>query len=177
MMRGTFANIRLKNQLAPETEGGWTVHQPDNEQMSIFDASMKYQAEGTALIVIGGKEYGTGSSRDWAAKGPRLLGIKAVMVESFERIHRSNLIGMGILPLQFKPGENVASLGLTGFETYEITGVANGLSVGKELDIKATSDDGKVTTFKVTCRIDTPAELDYYHHGGILEYVLRQLAS
>jgi len=177
MMRGTFANVRLKNQLAPGTEGGWTVHQPDKEQMSIFDASMKYQAEGTPLIVIAGKEYGTGSSRDWAAKGPRLLGIKAAIVESFERIHRSNLIGMGILPLQFKPGENTASLGLTGFETYEITGVANGLSVRKELDVKATSDDGQVTAFKVTCRIDTPAELDYYHHGGILEYVLRQLAS
>ena len=177
MMRGTFANIRLKNQLAPGTEGGWTVHQPDKEQMSIFDASMQYQAEGTPLIVIGGKEYGTGSSRDWAAKGPRLLGIKAAIVESFERIHRSNLIGMGILPLQFKPGENVASLALTGFETYAITGVANGLSVRKELDVKATSDDGQVTTFQVICRIDTPAELDYYHHGGILEFVLRQLAG
>ncbi len=177
MMRGTFANVRLRNRIAPGTEGGWTVHQPDNEQMSIFDAAMKYQEEGTPLIVIAGKEYGTGSSRDWAAKGPRLLGIKAAIVESFERIHRSNLIGMGILPLEFMPGENAASLGLTGFETYDISGVAGGLSVRKELQVTATSAEGKVTTFRVTCRIDTPAELSYHRHGGILEYVLRQLAA
>ena len=177
MMRGTFANVRLRNRIAPDTEGGWTVHQPDNEQMSIFDAAMKYQEEGTPLIVIAGKEYGTGSSRDWAAKGPRLLGIKAAIVESFERIHRSNLIGMGILPLEFKPGENAESLGLTGFETYDIAGVADGLSVRKELEVTATSDAGETTTFRVTCRIDTPAELAYHRHGGILEYVLRQLAT
>ena len=177
MMRGTFANVRLRNQIAPGTEGGFTVHQPDNEQMSIFDAAMKYQEEGTPLIVIAGKEYGTGSSRDWAAKGPRLLGIKAAIVESFERIHRSNLIGMGILPLEFMKGENAESLGLTGFETYDITGVADGLSVRKELQVTATSAEGKVTTFRVTCRIDTPAELAYHRHGGILEYVLRQLAG
>ena len=177
MMRGTFANVRLKNQIAPGTEGGWTVHQPDNEQLSIFDAAMKYQEEGTPLIVIAGKEYGTGSSRDWAAKGPRLLGVKAAIVESFERIHRSNLIGMGILPLEFMKGENAESLGLTGFETYDISGVADGLSVRKELEVTATKDTGEATTFRVTCRIDTPAELAYHHHGGILEYVLRQLAS
>ena len=177
MMRGTFANVRLRNQIAPGTEGGFTVHQPDNEQMSIFDAAMKYQEEGTPLIVIAGKEYGTGSSRDWAAKGPRLLGIKAAIVESFERIHRSNLIGMGILPLEFMKGENAESLGLTGFETYDITGVADGLSVRKELEVTATSAEGKVTDFRVICRIDTPAELAYHRHGGILEYVLRQLAG
>ena len=177
MMRGTFANVRLRNQIAPGTEGGWTVHQPDNEQMAIFDAAMKYQEEGTPLIVIAGKEYGTGSSRDWAAKGPRLLGVKAAIVESFERIHRSNLIGMGILPLEFMPGENAESLGLTGFETYDIGGVAGGLSVRKELEVTATRDTGETTTFRVTCRIDTPAELAYHRHGGILEYVLRQLAA
>ncbi|HEY7321480.1 MAG TPA: aconitate hydratase AcnA [Candidatus Binatia bacterium] len=175
MMRGTFANVRLKNQLAPGTEGGWTVHLPEKKQMFIYDASMQYQKEGVPLIVIAGKEYGTGSSRDWAAKGPRLLGIKAVIAESFERIHRSNLIGMGVIPLQFKAGENLKSLALTGFETYDITGIADGLTIGKELEVKATSDDGKTNEFKVVCRIDTPAELDYYRHGGILEYVLRQL--
>jgi aconitate hydratase len=175
MMRGTFANVRLKNFLAPGTEGGWTVHLPDKKQMFIYDAAMQYQKEGVPLIVIAGKEYGTGSSRDWAAKGPRLLGIKAVIAESFERIHRSNLIGMGIIPLQFKAGENLKSLSLTGFETYAITGIADDLTIGKELAVKAISDDGKVTEFKVTCRIDIPAELDYYRNGGILEYVLRQL--
>ncbi|HEX2260145.1 MAG TPA: aconitate hydratase AcnA [Candidatus Binatia bacterium] len=175
MMRGTIANVRLKNQLAPGTEGGLTVHLPDKKPMFIYDAAMEYQKEGVPLVVIAGKEYGTGSSRDWAAKGPRLLGIKAVIAESFERIHRSNLIGMGIIPLQFKAGENLKSLGLTGFETYEITGIADDLTIGKELGVKATSDDGKIKVFKVTCRIDIPAELDYYRHGGILEYVLRQL--
>jgi aconitate hydratase len=175
MMRGTFANIRLKNQLAPGTEGGWTMHLPDKKRMFIYDAAMQYQKEGVPLIVIAGKEYGSGSSRDWAAKGPRLLGVKAAFAESYERIHRSNLIGMGILPLQFKAGENVESLGLTGFETYEVTGISDGLKTGKELTVKAKNDEGKVQEFKVTCRIDNPAELDYYHHGGILEYVLRQL--
>jgi aconitate hydratase len=175
MMRGTFANVRLKNFLAPGTEGGWSVHLPDKKPMFIYDAAMQYQKEGVPLIVIAGKEYGTGSSRDWAAKGPRLLGIKAVIAESFERIHRSNLIGMGVIPLQFKAGENLKSLALTGFESYGITGIADDLKIGKELIVKATSDDGKTTEFKVICRIDTPAELDYYRHGGILEYVLRQL--
>jgi aconitate hydratase len=175
MMRGTFANVRLKNFLAPGTEGGVTVHLPNKKQMSIYDAAMQYQKEGVPLVVIAGKEYGTGSSRDWAAKGPRLLGIKAAIAESFERIHRSNLIGMGIVPLQFKAGENLKSLGLTGFEKFDVAGISTGLKLRQELTVKATSDDGKVTEFNVICRIDTPAELDYYRHGGILEYVLRQL--
>ena len=175
MMRGTFANIRLKNFLAPGTEGGVTVHLPDKKQMSIYDAAMQYHKEGVPLIVIAGKEYGTGSSRDWAAKGPRLLGIKAAIAESFERIHRSNLIGMGIVPLVFKPGENLKTHNLTGFETFDILGIGPGLKLRQELTVKATADDGKVTEFKVICRIDTPAEMDYYRHGGILEYVLRQL--
>jgi aconitate hydratase A / 2-methylisocitrate dehydratase len=175
MMRGTFANIRLKNMLAPGTEGGVTVHLPDKKQMSIYDAAMQYQKEATPLIVIAGKEYGTGSSRDWAAKGPRLLGIKAAIAESFERIHRSNLIGMGIVPLVFKSGENLKTHNLTGFEKFDILGIGPGLKLRQELTVRATADDGKVTEFKVICRIDTPAELDYYRHGGILEYVLRQL--
>ncbi|MBI3062812.1 MAG: aconitate hydratase AcnA, partial [Deltaproteobacteria bacterium] len=175
MMRGTFANVRLKNHLAPGTEGGWTVHLPDKKQMSIYDAAMQYQKERIPLVVIAGKEYGTGSSRDWAAKGPRLLGIRAAIAESYERIHRSNLIGMGIVPLQFKAGESLKSLGLTGFETYDVTGISDGLTLKKELTVKAKSDDGNVKEFKTICRIDTPAELDYYRHGGILEYVLRQL--
>ena len=175
MMRGTFANIRLKNMLTPGTEGGITVHLPDKKQMSIYDAAMQYQKEGTPLVVIAGKEYGTGSSRDWAAKGPRLLGIKAAIAESFERIHRSNLIGMGIVPLVFKPGENLKTHNLTGFEKFDILGIGPNLKLRQELTVKATADDGKATEFKVTCRIDTPAELDYYRHGGILEYVLRQL--
>jgi aconitate hydratase len=175
MIRGTFANIRLKNFLAPGTEGGVTVHLPDKKQMSIYDAAMQYQKEGTPLIVIAGKEYGSGSSRDWAAKGPRLLGIRAALAESYERIHRSNLIGMGIVPLQFKPGENLKTYGLTGFETFDVNGINAGLKLRQELTVKAISDDGKATQFDVICRIDTPAELDYYRHGGILEYVLRQL--
>ena len=175
MVRGTFANVRLKNFLAPGTEGGVTVHLPDKKQMAIYDAAMQYEKEGVPLIVIAGKEYGTGSSRDWAAKGPRLLGIKAAIAESFERIHRSNLIGMGIVPLQFKPGENLKSHDLTGFEKFDILGISAGLKLRQELSVKATSDDGQTTEFKVICRIDTPAELDYYRHGGILEYVLRQL--
>src|SRR5207249_4846361 len=175
MMRGTFANVRLKNQLAPGTEGGWTVHLPEKKQMSIYDAAMQYQKEGVPLIVIAGKEYGSGSSRDWAAKGPRLLGVKAAIAESYERIHRSNLIGMGIVPLQFKPGENLQSLGLTGFEKFDVRGISSGLKLRQDLTVRATSDGGKVKEFAITCRIDTPAELDYYRHGGILEYVLRQL--
>jgi len=175
MMRGTFANIRLKNMLAPGTEGGVTLHLPDKKQMSIYDAAMQYQKEGIPLIVVAGKEYGSGSSRDWAAKGPRLLGVKAVIAESYERIHRSNLIGMGIVPLQFKTGENLKFHGLAGFETFEIVGISAGLKLRQELTVKAIDDSGKVTEFAVICRIDTPAELDYYRHGGILEYVLRQL--
>src|SRR5262245_7259699 len=175
MMRGTFANVRLKNQLAPGTEGGWTVHLPDKKQMFIYDAAMQYQKEGVSLIVIAGKEYGSGSSRDWAAKGPRLLGVKAVIAESYERIHRSNLIGMGILPLQFLPGESPKTLGLTGFEKFDAMGVTTGLEIGAELNVKASGDNGATKEVKVIFRIDTPAELDYYRHGGILEYVLRQL--
>jgi len=174
MVRGTFANVRLKNQLAPGTEGPFTVHLPVGEPMTIFDASLKYAAEGTPLVVLAGKEYGSGSSRDWAAKGPRLLGVRAVIAESFERIHRSNLVGMGILPLQFTPGQSPASLGLTGKERYDIPGLS---AMPKELTVTATSDEGKVTTFTVLVRIDTPQELQYYRHGGILEYVLRQLAG
>jgi aconitate hydratase len=175
MMRGTFANIRLKNMLAPGTEGGVTVHLPDKKQMSIYDAAMQYQNESVPLIVVAGKEYGSGSSRDWAAKGPRLLGVKAVIAESYERIHRSNLIGMGIVPLQFKAGENLQTLGLTGMETFDVIGISGNLKLRQDLTVKAKSDDGKIKEFTVTCRIDTPAELDYYRHGGILEYVLRQL--
>jgi aconitate hydratase len=175
MMRGTFANIRLKNMLAPGTEGGLTVHLPDKKQMSIYDAAMQYQKEGIPLIVVAGKEYGSGSSRDWAAKGPRLLGVKAVIAESYERIHRSNLIGMGIVPLQFRPGENLKSHNLTCFETFEIVGISAGLKLRQTLTVRATRDDGDVKELMVIGRIDTPAELEYYRHGGILEFVLRQL--
>jgi len=173
MVRGTFANVRLKNLLAPGTEGPFTVHLPTGEAMTIYDASLKYAAEGVPLIVLAGKEYGSGSSRDWAAKGPRLLGIRAVIAESFERIHRSNLVGMGILPLQFAPGQNAGTLGLTGKERFDIPGLA---AMPKELTVTATSDERKVITFGVLVRIDTPQELQYYKHGGILEYVLRQIA-
>ncbi|MGF1643852.1 MAG: aconitate hydratase AcnA [Thiotrichales bacterium] len=175
MMRGTFANIRLRNLMAPGTEGGVTLHQPDGAEMSIYDAAMKYQHEGTPVIVIAGKEYGSGSSRDWAAKGPRLLGVRAVIAETYERIHRSNLVGMGVLPLQFKAGDSAASLGLTGYETYAITGLGDG-SV-KQVTVTAIAADGSAKTFNVDVRIDTPQEVDYYRHGGILQYVLRQLAA
>jgi aconitate hydratase len=175
MMRGTFANIRLRNLLLPGTEGGVTVHIPSGQQMSIFDAAVKYKAAATSLVILAGKEYGTGSSRDWAAKGTMLLGVKAVIAESFERIHRSNLIGMGVLPLQFKEGRNAQSLGLTGKETFEIAGLNRGAA--KFVKVVATADGGKTTEFDVRLRIDTPKELEYYQHGGILQYVLRQLAS
>ena len=175
MMRGTFANIRLRNLLAPGTEGGVTVHVPSGEQLSIYDAAMKYQAEGTPLVVFAGKEYGTGSSRDWAAKGTMLLGVKAVIAESFERIHRSNLIGMGVLPLQFKDGENAQSLGLTGKESYEIIGLNGGAA--KQVTVVATPASGAALRFEVRVRIDTPKEREYFQHGGILQYVVRQLAS
>ncbi len=174
MMRGTFANVRLRNQLAPGTEGGWTSFQPSGEQMSIYDAAMKYQADGTPLVIIAGKEYGTGSSRDWAAKGTILLGVQAVITSSFERIHRSNLIGMGVLPLNFMAGETADSLGLDGKESYDIDGLEDGAS---EVSVTATSEAGKVTRFAAKVRIDTPKEWEYYLHGGILHFVLRQLAS
>jgi aconitate hydratase len=177
MVRGTFANIRLRNLLAPGTEGGVTRHLPDGEQMSIYDAAMKYRAEGIPAIVLAGKEYGTGSSRDWAAKGPYLQGIRAVIAESYERIHRSNLVGMGILPLQYRPGENRESLGLSGEEVFTIDGIASGLAPLQTLTVTATAADGSSKSFEVVCRIDTPVELDYYRHGGILQYVLRQILS
>ncbi len=173
MMRGTFANIRLRNLLAPGTEGGITRYLPTNEQTSIYDASMKYQEAGTPLIVIAGKEYGTGSSRDWAAKGTLLLGVRAVIAESYERIHRSNLIGMGVLPLEFEPGEGRAALGLSGEETFTVSGISDGLVPGKSLSVR--TNDGK--SFTVKARIDTPQEVEYFLNGGILQYVLRQLAA
>ena len=179
MVRGTFANVRLKNLLAPGTEGPVSVHLPDGEQMSIYDASVQYQAEGVPLLVLAGKEYGSGSSRDWAAKGPRLLGVRAVIAQSYERIHRSNLVGMGILPLQFLPDQSPATLGLTGKETFDLTGLgevlAEGFPRGKELTVRGARPDGSRLEFRATVRIDTPQELVYYRHGGILEYVLRQL--
>jgi aconitate hydratase len=174
MMRGTFANIRLRNQLAPGTEGGWTLYLPGGEKMSIYDAAVKYREAGVPLVVIAGKEYGSGSSRDWAAKGTKLLGVRAVIAESYERIHRSNLIGMGVLPLEFKPGENRESLGLTGHEIFESDGIAS-LSPKKSITVRAKSGDGKVKTFLAVARADTPEEVSYYHHGGILQYVLRQM--
>jgi aconitate hydratase len=176
MVRGTFANIRLKNLLVPGVEGGVTVHIPTRERMSIYDASMKYQQEGTPLVVLAGAEYGTGSSRDWAAKGTQLLGVKAVIAKSFERIHRSNLVGMGVLPLQFEAGQDAQSLGLTGHEKFEITGIAENLAPMKKLTVKATGEGG-TKEFTALCRIDTPNELDYYRNGGILQFVLRQLAK
>jgi aconitate hydratase len=175
MMRGTFANIRLRNLLAPGTEGGWTTHQPSGEQMTIFDAAMRYQEEDTPLVVIAGAEYGTGSSRDWAAKGTLLLGVRAVIAKSFERIHRSNLIGMGVLPLQFAEGEDAESLELDGTETYDIEGQAD--PAAGTVTVTATPASGKPVRFEATVRIDTPKERDYFEHGGILHYVLRQLAA
>jgi aconitate hydratase len=174
MVRGTFANIRLRNQLAPGTEGGWTLYLPGGEKMSIYDAAVKYREAGVPLVVIAGKEYGSGSSRDWAAKGTRLLGARAVIAESYERIHRSNLIGMGVLPLEFQRGETRESLGLTGHEIFSIEGVTS-LVPGKAISVRAKSDDGKERQFTATARVDTPEEVSYYKHGGILQYVLRQM--
>ena len=184
-MRGTFANVRLRNKLAPGTEGGVTRLLPDDVPMSIYDASVEYAKRSTPLAIIAGKEYGSGSSRDWAAKGPLLLGIRFVIAESYERIHRSNLVGMGILPLQFMPGQNAESLLLTGEEVYRIGDAPGELRAmldnkcadGKVLTVFAESDLGKTKEFSVTVRIDTPQEILYYQHGGILQYVLRQLAG
>jgi aconitate hydratase len=175
MMRGTFANIRLRNLMVPGVEGGVTVHLPSNDQASIYDAAMRYKQEGTPLVIIAGREYGTGSSRDWAAKGTMLLGVKAVIAESFERIHRSNLIGMGVLPLQFLPGQNAQSLGLTGREVFNIAGLTAGDA--KNVQVTATPPEGKPISFVARVRIDTPKEREYYRHGGILQYVLRPLAG
>ena len=175
-MRGTFANIRIKNEMVPGVEGGVTKHLPSGEQMPIYDAAMRYKAEGVPLVIIGGKEYGTGSSRDWAAKGTLLLGVKAVIVESFERIHRSNLVGMGVLPLTFKEGMDRKTLGLTGEEILDITGLEN-LSPRMDLSLVIHRPDGKVDTVPVLCRVDTLDEVAYYRHGGILHYVLRGMAK
>jgi aconitate hydratase len=177
MMRGTFANIRLRNEIAPGKEGGWTTLAPGAEAMSIYDASMDYQSRGVPLVIIAGKEYGTGSSRDWAAKGTLLLGVRAVIAESFERIHRSNLVGMGVLPLEFVNGETRVTLGLTGYETYEISGLSESMKPKSVLSVTATGSDGSVKKFDAMLRIDTPEEMSYYRHGGILPYVLRQLVG
>ena len=182
MMRGTFANVRIKNLMVPGTEGGVTIYRPnppaEPERMSIYDAAMKYQSEGTPLVVFAGQEYGTGSSRDWAAKGTRLLGVKAAVAQSFERIHRSNLVGMGVLPCQFKDGTNAASLKLDGTETFDITGLEN-VQVQPRQDVILTirRTNGSTEQVPLTLRIDTPIEIDYYLHGGILPYVLRQLLA
>jgi aconitate hydratase len=177
MVRGTFANIRIRNQLAPGTEGGWTRHLPGGELMTIYDAAMKYQQEGTPLVILAGAEYGTGSSRDWAAKGTLLLGVRAVIAASYERIHRSNLVGMGVLPLEFPAGQSWQSLGLTGEETYDILGIEESLQPRSQVTVQATQPGGKTIQFQAKVRIDTPVELDYYRHGGILPAVLRKLAK
>jgi aconitate hydratase len=177
MMRGTFANIRLRNLLAPGTEGGVTVHVPSGETMSIYDAAMRYKTEGTPLVVLAGREYGTGSSRDWAAKGTMLLGVKAVIAESFERIHRSNLIGMGVLPLQFLPDQNAQSLGLTGQEVFDVAVGSSGAPGGTARVTATPPGGGTPIKFQARVRIDTPKEHEYFRHGGILQYVLRQLVG
>jgi aconitate hydratase len=177
MIRGTFANIRLRNLLTPGKEGNITRYLPTGEEMSIYDAAMRYQEAGTPLIVIAGKEYGTGSSRDWAAKGTLLLGVKAVIAESFERIHRSNLVGMGVLPLQFLPGETPSMLGLTGEETFSIIGIASGLTPKAKLSVKAERADGAAVEFLTIARVDSPIEVEYFRNGGILQMVLRRLVG
>jgi aconitate hydratase len=175
MIRGTFANIRLRNELAPGTEGGVTRHLPDGEAMTIYDASTRYIADGVPLVILAGKEYGSGSSRDWAAKGTALLGVRVVIAESFERIHRSNLIGMGVLPLQFADGQNRESLGLTGEETFTIAGLAGVETLPREVNVRAATSAGATVDFRAVVRIDTPGEADYYRHGGIMQFVLRSL--
>jgi aconitate hydratase len=177
MTRGTFGNIRLRNKLVPDVEGGYTRHLPDGETMSIYDAAMKYIDQDVPLVVVAGKEYGTGSSRDWAAKGTLLLGVRAVIAESYERIHRSNLIGMGVLPLVFLPGQSAESLGLSGEETLDITGLSDGLKPGQHIQVRATAPDGKTQEFEVVVRIDTPIEVEYYRNGGILHTVLRRMLA
>jgi len=183
MMRGTFANVRIKNLMIPPNadgsrfEGGETLHQPSGERLPIYDAAMKYIAEGVGTVVFGGEEYGTGSSRDWAAKGTQLLGVKAVIARSFERIHRSNLVGMGVLPLQFKGNDSVGSLGITGKETYDITGLENGIKPQQDVTLTIRREDGSVQHVAMLLRIDTATEVDYYLHGGILPYVLRELLA
>ena len=173
MLRGTFANVRIKNQLSIK-EGGYTPFLPTGEEMSVYDASVKYKAANTPLIILAGKEYGSGSSRDWAAKGTFLLGVKAVLAESYERIHRSNLVGMGVLPLQYADGETAATLGLTGSETFNITGIAQDIRPLKQVQVSARKDDGQEVSFQAIARLDSQIEIAYYTHGGILQYVLRQ---
>ena len=179
MVRGTFANVRQRSQLAPGTEGGVTVHIPSGDPMSIFDASVRYRAEGVPLMILAGQEYGSGSSRDWAAKGPALLGVRAVIAQSYERNYRSNLVGMGVLPLEFEAGASATSLGLSGRERFDVVGlrdaVASGFAGGRNLTVRAIAGDGNTTEFRMRVRIDTPTEIEYYRHGGILLYVLRSL--
>ena len=175
MVRGTFANIRLKNLMVPGVEGGVTAHVPSGERMDIYDAAERYRAEGTPLVVIAGKEYGSGSSRDWAAKGTLLLGVRAVLAESYERIHRSNLVGMGVLPLQFKPGQSAESLGLTGLERLTIAGIAGELVPRQDVTVAVEGKDGTRSSFTATARLDTPVEINYYRNGGILQTVLRKM--
>ncbi|MQG77000.1 MAG: aconitate hydratase, partial [SAR202 cluster bacterium] len=175
MVRGTFGNIRLRNALTPDKEGDWSLHQPDDEITSIYDVAQKYIAEGVPTIIFAGKEYGSGSSRDWAAKGPSLLGVQVVVAESYERIHRNNLVGMGVMPLQFKPGESLESLGLTGKETFEIIGISEGISPGQNVQVHAVKEDGTRLAFDSTLRIDNQVEVDYYKQGGVLHTVLRRL--
>jgi aconitate hydratase len=177
LVRGTFANIRLRNRLTPDAEGNTTEHLPSGERLTIFEASQRYLAAGTPLIVLAGKEYGSGSSRDWAAKGPLLQGVRAVIAESYERIHRSNLVGMGILPLQFRAGESAESLGLTGRETFTIRGVAAGLQPRQEVTVEAQGEDGAARTFQAIARLDGPVDVEYHRQGGVLQTVLRRLAA
>jgi aconitate hydratase len=175
MMRGTFANVRLKNLMVPGVEGGVTIHQPDGEQTSIYDAAMRYAAERVPLIVVAGEEYGTGSARDWAAKGTRLLGVRAVVANSFERIHRSNLVGMGVLPCQLQPGTTVAMLALDGSESFDLTGLTDDAEPGQALTLLVHRRNGETTQVPVTLRLDTPAEVEYVRHGGIMNYVLTEI--
>jgi aconitate hydratase len=177
MIRGTFGNIRLRNQLVPGREGYWTVHLPDHQEMTIFEAAQRYGEEHVPLVVLAGKEYGTGSSRDWAAKGPRLLGVRAVIAESFERIHRSNLVQMGVLPLQLRAGESAQTLGLDGTETFTIRGLSAGLKPHQALEVEAVNHDGERTRFQVTSRLDNGIEVEYLEHGGILPMVLRRVMA
>jgi aconitate hydratase len=176
MMRGTFANVRIRNLLLGDREGGYTLHFPSGEVVSIYEAAMRYIDEGTPLVIIAGKEYGAGSSRDWAAKGTALLGVKAVIAESYERIHRSNLVGMGVLPLQFLEGEGRASLGLTGTETFDLTGVSDGLVPGEKIEVVARGEDGSAVRFQAIARLDSRIDVEYYRNGGILHTVLRKMA-
>jgi aconitate hydratase len=177
MTRGTFANVRIKNLMVPGVEGGVTLHQPSGERMDIYDAAIRYEGEGRPLVVLAGQEYGTGSSRDWAAKGTKLLGVRAVVAQSFERIHRSNLVGMGVLPLQFEEGTNAQTLGLDGTESFDVTGISGSLRPRQKVTLRIRRKDGSTQDVPVIVRIDTPIEVDYYVHGGILPFVLRQLVA